>query len=81
MNMACNMFSHKKLSDEYWVEVVGCLVYFLNRSPMVTVQDNIPEEAWSGTKTSVVHVRIFGSVSFSHIADELRKKLDNKSER
>ena len=52
----------------------------LNRSPTVTVQDKIPEEAWSGTKTSVSHLRIFGYVAFAHILDELRRKLDKKSE-
>ena len=80
MNMARSMLSHKKLSDEYWAEGIGCSVYLLNRSPTVTVQDKIPEEAWSGTKTSVSHLRIFGFVSFAHIPDELKRKLDKKSE-
>ena len=52
----------------------------LNRSTTVTVQDKIPEEAWSGTKTSVSHLRIFGSIAFAHIRDELGRKLDKKSE-
>ena len=80
MNMAHSMLSHKKLSNEYWAEAVGCSVYLLNRSPTVTVQDKIPEEAWSGTKTSVSHLRIFGSVTFAHIPNELRRKLDKKSD-
>ena len=63
MNMAHSILSHKKLSDAYRAEVVACSVYFLNRSPTVSVQDKIPEEAWSGTKTSVVHLRIFGYVA------------------
>ena len=80
MNMAHSMISHKKLSNEYWAEAIGCSVYLLNRSPTVTIQDKIPEEAWSGTKTSVAHLRIFGSVSFAHIPSELKIKLDKKSE-
>ena len=80
MNMARSMLSHKKLSNEYWAEAVGCSVYLLNRSPTVTVQDKIPEEAWSGTKTSVSHFRIFGSLAFVHIFDELKRKLENKME-
>ena len=59
MNMDRSMLSHKKLSNEYWAEVVGCSIYLLNRSPIVAVQDKIPEEAWSGTKTSVTHLIIF----------------------
>ena len=46
MNMARSMVSHKKLSDEYWAEVVACSVYLLNKSPTVIVQDKILEEAW-----------------------------------
>ena len=80
MNIAHSMLSHKKLSYEYWAQVVGCSVYLLNRSPTVTVQDKIPEEVWSGTKTSVAHLRIFGFVAFAHIPNELRRKLDKKSE-
>ena len=30
MNMAHSILSHKKLSNEYWDEVVGCSVYLLN---------------------------------------------------
>ena len=80
MNMARSMLSHKKLSNEYWAEAIGCSVYLLNRSPTVTVQDKITEEEWSGTKTSVSHLRIFGSVAFVHLPDGLRRKLDKKSE-
>ena len=59
MDMARSMLSHKKLSSEYRAEVVVCSVYFLNRSLTVTVKDKIPEEAWSGTKTSVAHLIIW----------------------
>ena len=81
MNMAHSMMSHKKLSNEYWAEVVGCSVYLLNKSPTVTIQDKILEEAWSGTKTSVAHLIIFSFIDFAHIPDEIRRKLDKKSER
>ena len=76
MNMDRSMLSHKKLSHEYWDEVIACIVYLLNKSPIVSVQDKIPEEAWSGTKTSVAHLRFFGSVSFSHVPDEIRRNMD-----
>ena len=47
----------------------------------MNVHDNIHEEAWSGTKTSVAHLRIFCYVAFSHIPDELIRKLEKKSEK
>ena len=80
MNMVRSMLSYRKLSDDYWDEVVACSVYLLNRSPMVNVQDKIHEEASSGTKTSVAHLRFFGFVAYAHVPDELRRKLDKKSE-
>ena len=47
----------------------------------MTIQNKIHEEAWSGTETSVTHPIIFGSIAFAHILDELKRKLDKKSER
>ena len=78
MNMAHSMVSHKKLSDEYWPEAIGCSVYLLDRSPTVTLQEKILVEAWSGTKTSVSHLRIFGSIAFAHIPHEVRRKLKTR---
>ena len=80
MNMVRSMVSHKKLSDEYWAGAVAFSIYLLNRSPTASVQDKILEEAWSGTITSVSHLRVFGYVAFSHVPDELRRKMDKKSE-
>ena len=80
MNMAYSMFPCKKLSNEYWAEAVACSIYLLNRSPTVSVQDKIPEETWSVTKTIVAHLRVFGYVSFSHVPNELRRNMDKKSE-
>jgi hypothetical protein len=41
----------------------------------------VPQEAWSGTKLNVAHLRTFGCIAFSHIPSELRKKLDDRSEK
>ncbi|RVW45415.1 Retrovirus-related Pol polyprotein from transposon TNT 1-94 [Vitis vinifera] len=38
-----------------------------------------PEEAWSGSKPSVDHFRVFGCISHVHIPDSKRTKLDDKS--
>ena len=60
---------------------VTCSIYLLNKSPTVSVKNMVPEEAWSGTKTGVAHLRVFGSVAFAHVPEDLQKKLDNKSEK
>ncbi|KAK3038082.1 hypothetical protein RJ639_031636 [Escallonia herrerae] len=41
----------------------------------------MPQEAWSGFKPSVSHLRVFGSIAYAHVSDEKRPKLDDKSER
>ena len=39
------------------------------------------EAALSGFKPSVLHLRVFGSIVFSHVPKDLRTKLDDKSEK
>jgi len=81
MNMARSMFPYKQLSNEYWTEAIACSIYLLNKSPTVSVKNMVPEAAWSGTKTSVTHLIVFGSVTFARVPTELRKKLDSRSEK
>lgn len=38
-----------------------------------------PEEAWSGSKPSVEHFRVFGCLAHVHVPDSKRIKLDDKS--
>jgi hypothetical protein len=69
------------MSNDFWVEVVAFLVYILNRSPTKSVKDKVPQEAWSGTKSSVSHIRIFGFKAYAHVPEEIRRKLDSISEK
>ncbi|KAA0054682.1 integrase [Cucumis melo var. makuwa] len=39
-----------------------------------------PYKAWCSEKPSVSHLRVFGSIAYSHISNQLRGKLDDKSE-
>ncbi|MCH91864.1 retrovirus-related pol polyprotein from transposon tnt 1-94, partial [Trifolium medium] len=48
-------------------------------SPTLSVKDVTPEEAWSGSKPTVHHFKIFGCLTFVHVPDAQRKKLDGKS--
>jgi hypothetical protein len=38
-------------------------------------------EAWSRRKPSVYHLRVFRSIGYTHIPDQERSKLDDKSKR
>jgi len=81
MNMARSMLKGRNLSNEYWGEAIACAIYVINISPIKSVMEKVPEEAWLGMSCSVFHLRVFGCVSYAHVPKELRGKLDDKSEK
>jgi transposase InsO family protein len=81
MNMARTLLKEKHLSNTFWAEAVACSVYLLNRSPTTSLQMKVPQEAWSGTKLNVAHLRTFGCIAYAHLPSELRRKLDDRSEK
>ena len=81
LEMARSMLKSKKLPKEFWAEAVACAVYISNRSPTKSVLEKTPQEAWSGRKPGVSHLRVFGSIAHAHVPDEKRSKLDDKSEK
>ena len=81
MDMVRSMLYCKKLPKSLWAEVVACAIYILNRCPIKSVRDKTPQEAWSGQKPNLSHLRVFGCIAYPHILDELRKKLDNKAKK
>ena len=81
MNMARTLLKEKSLSNRFWAEAVACTVYLLNRSPTTSLKIKVLQEAWSGTKLNVVHLRTFGCIAYTHIPSKLGKKLDDISEK
>ncbi|KAB2626152.1 hypothetical protein D8674_017812 [Pyrus ussuriensis x Pyrus communis] len=79
MNMVRSMLSEKKLPKTLWPEAVNWAIYVLNRCPTLAVKDITPQEAWSGIKPTVEHLRVFGSLAHVHVPDVKRGKLDDKS--
>lgn len=69
----------RKVPKIFWAEAVNWTFYILNRCPTHSVMDVTPQEAWSGIKPSVKHLRVWGSLAHAHIPDEKRGKLDDKS--
>lgn len=53
----------------------------MNRRLTKSVKRKVPQEAWTGMKHSVSHLKVFGWVSYAHVPDELRKKIDFKGEK
>jgi hypothetical protein len=56
-------------------------VYLQNKSPHRAVGSMTPEEAFSGKKPEVGHLRIFGCTTFSYVPFEKRTKLEPTTER
>eukprot|EP00253_Pinus_taeda_P013787 PITA_13787 len=79
--MARSMLKAKHFPNDYWAEAVNCAAYILNRCPTKAAMNRVPEEAWSGRKQGVTHMRVFGCVAYAHIPDPLRRKLDSKGEK
>ncbi|KAL4387066.1 hypothetical protein GQ457_09G030440 [Hibiscus cannabinus] len=73
------MAFEKHLPKLFWEEVVATAVYLLNRLATKVVDGKTPFEAWSGSKPSVKHLRVFGSICYSHISANMRSKLDERA--
>ena len=64
-----------------WVEACNTTVYLQNRSPHKSLGDLTPEEAFSGKRPQLIHLRIFGCVTYSQVPKEKRTKLDPTTEK
>ena len=40
-----------------------------------------PQEAWSGWKSRIYHLKVFESIAYAHLLDKTRTKLDDKNEK
>ncbi|CAH9075159.1 unnamed protein product [Cuscuta europaea] len=79
--MVRSMLKNKNVPREFWAEAVDCAVYLSNRTPSRIVWNKTPEEAWSGTKPGIAHLKVFGSIAYAHVPNKKRNKLDDKSEK
>ncbi|KAK2446029.1 hypothetical protein QL285_016886 [Trifolium repens] len=80
MNMARSMLKGKNMPHKFWGEATSTAVHIINRSPTNKLKNKTPYEAWTGLKPSVGHFRIFGSLCFRHVPDQVRRKLDDRSQ-
>ncbi|KAK9931773.1 hypothetical protein M0R45_019037 [Rubus argutus] len=79
MNMVRCMLSEKRIPKTFWPEAANWAIYVLNRCPTLVVKDATPQEAWSGVKPSVEHLKVFWCVCHIHVPDVRRTKLEDKS--
>jgi hypothetical protein len=57
------------------------LIYLQNWSPHRAIGDMTPEEAFTGQKPPVEHLRIFGCITFYHVPKEKRTKMEPTTEK
>ena len=65
-----SMLSDSKLPKRFWAKALSTAVYLHNRSPTRAVQKMTPFEAWTKEKPDVGHLKVFGSLCYSHIAKD-----------
>jgi transposase InsO family protein len=79
VEMAWSMLKTKSLGNEFWAEAVHTTFYTLNRCLTRAILNLTREKAWSGYKSSVTHIKVFGCTAYAHVPKEKRSKLDDKS--
>ncbi|KMQ87289.1 integrase core domain protein [Lasius niger] len=81
MESARTMIKQRNLPKALWAEAVNTAVYILNRTTHSKNLKQTPFEIWHGKKPDLSHVRVFGSVAYMHVPQQMRKKLDAKAKR
>jgi hypothetical protein len=51
------MIRAQGLDLEFWAEAVNMAVYIKNRCPTKALDSKTPQEAWTGTKPDVSHLK------------------------
>ncbi len=78
VTMKDSMLIDSGLPNGFWAEAMETANYLRNRLPTRSKNHGevIPEEAWTGQRQNLQHVRIFGSLTLSNIPPEKRTKSD-----
>jgi transposase InsO family protein len=71
-----SMLHDQSLPLYLWAEASAAAVYLQNRIPHRNLGKKTPEEAFTGRRPDVEHIRIFGCLTYSHVPLERRTKLD-----
>lgn len=76
--MAICLLADANMTKLYWGEAVMTAAYLQNRLPSRVVKGT-PFELWTGRKSDIKHLRVFGCEAYVHIPDVKRSKLDPKA--
>ena len=80
MEMTRCLLFEKKMPKYFWAKAINTAVNLLNRLPTKAMKNKTSFEAWYGVKPAVEHLKVFGSLCYTHVPDVKRDKLDYKAE-
>ena len=80
MGAAQAMLHDQGLPIHLWAEAYNTAVYVQNCFPHRILGMSTPEEAFSGKRPDISHLRIFGSPVYIHVMKDARKKLEPTAE-
>ena len=76
--MTWSMLKSKKMPKEFLAKAVHCAIYLSNCSANQTVRNKTPKQYWNGKQSDISHLRVFGSIAYTHVSDKKQSKLDKK---
>ena len=74
------MLHDQGLPLHLWAEAYNTAAYVQNRCPHRILGMSTPEEAYSGKRPDISHLRIFGANVYMHVMKNARKKLEPTAE-
>lgn len=77
--MVRSMLKDKHLPNELWGKAMSTATYILNKCSTKRLEYITPEEYWFGIKPSLSHLKLFGSIAYRYMPDQLRRNLYDKS--
>ncbi|CAL2243102.1 unnamed protein product [Prunus armeniaca] len=63
----------------FWAEAVSTAVYLQSRCFTTSVSSKTPFEAFTGRKSGIKHLKVFGCICYTHVPSPLRQKFDDKA--
>ncbi|MCO5600996.1 hypothetical protein L7F22_055112 [Adiantum nelumboides] len=73
------MMNEMNMPLTYWTEAVHTAVHILNQTPTAAIDEISPYERLYGIKPIVFYMKVFGCVSYVHVSNEARKKMEPKA--
>ena len=80
VGVAQAMLHDQGLPMHLWAEACNTAVYVQNRCPHRVLGMSTPEEAFTGKKPDISHLKIFGSFVYIHVTKDAGKKLELTAE-